>query len=136
MVDQVRVGIDGQCSVPPGGTCDSNPDQAACVNKDRIDYLTVDASLSVGPVFACHLGHRMYRGEYFAMQTDVHVEFVKGWDDKIVDQWTAFSFSCPIYVEHFTTPPKSRRATITTEGMTYRCFGRTITYIPRIGHTG
>ncbi len=72
MVDQVRVGIDGQCSVPPGGTCDSNPDQAACVNKDRIDYLTVDASLSFGPVFARHLGHRMYRGEYFAMQTDVH----------------------------------------------------------------
>ena len=47
-------------------------DQAACVNKDRIDYLTVDASLSFGPVFARHLGHRMYRGEYFAMQTDVH----------------------------------------------------------------
>jgi hypothetical protein len=87
VVDQVRVGIDGQCSVPPGGTCDSNPDQAACVYKDRIDYLTVDASLSVGPVFARHLGHRMYRGEYFAMQTDAHVEFVKGWDDEIVDQW-------------------------------------------------
>ncbi len=87
VVDQVRVGIDGPCSVPPGGACDSNPDQAACVHKDRIDYLTVDASLSVGPVFARHLGHRMYRGEYFAMQTDAHVEFVKGWDDEIVDQW-------------------------------------------------
>jgi hypothetical protein len=58
-----------------------------CRYKDQIDIFTVDAGLSVGPVFARHLGHRLYRGEYFAMQSDAHVIFVSGWDDEIVEQW-------------------------------------------------
>jgi hypothetical protein len=87
VVDQIRIGIDDSCSKPPHGPCESHPDQAACGRKAQIDYLTVDASLSVGPVFARHLGHRMYRGEYFAMQSDAHVEFVMGWDDEIIEQW-------------------------------------------------
>jgi [Skp1-protein]-hydroxyproline N-acetylglucosaminyltransferase len=38
-------------------------------------------------VFARHLGHRLYRGEYFAMQSDAHITFVKGWDNEIIEQW-------------------------------------------------
>lgn len=87
VVDQIRIGIDTPCSVPPNGTCDARPDQAACKYKSQIDYLTVDAELSVGPVFARHLGNRLYRGEYFAVQSDAHVEFTNGWDTEIIEQW-------------------------------------------------
>ena len=87
VVDQIHIGIDTPCSVPPNGTCTVNPDQAACKYKSQIDYLTVDAELSVGPVFARHLGNRLYRGEYFAVQSDAHVEYTNGWDTEIIEQW-------------------------------------------------
>jgi len=38
-------------------------------------------------VFARHLGHRMYRGEYFAMQVDAHIRFVQDWDTDVISQW-------------------------------------------------
>ena len=47
----------------------------------------MDASLAVGPVLARHIGNRMYRGEYYTMQTDAHMEFIKGWDVDIIKQW-------------------------------------------------
>jgi len=47
----------------------------------------MDAALAVGPVFARHIGHRMYRGEYFAIQCDAHVSFIKDWDVDIIEQW-------------------------------------------------
>lgn len=87
VVDQIHIGIDTPCSVPPNGTCTMNPEQAACKYKSQIDYLTVDAELSVGPVFARHLGNRLYRGEYFAVQSDAHVEYTNGWDTEIIEQW-------------------------------------------------
>ena len=92
VIDQIRLDIriggeDMPCSVPPEGPCDINPEQATCKYQSHIDYFTMDAELSVGPVFARHLGHRLYRGEYFAMQSDAHVEFVLGWDDEIIEQW-------------------------------------------------
>jgi hypothetical protein len=86
VVDQIHEN-DKPCSVPPGGSCDENPDQTTCRYRNQIDYLTVDSGLSVGPVFARHLGHRLYRGEYFAMQSDAHITFVKGWDNEIIEQW-------------------------------------------------
>ncbi|KAL7539967.1 hypothetical protein ACHAWF_006557 [Thalassiosira exigua] len=87
VVDQIRRGEDKPCSVPPDGPCEQFPDQHSCKFRSQIDYFTVDADLSVGPVFARHLGHRLYRGEYFAMQSDAHVAFVVGWDDEIIEQW-------------------------------------------------
>mmetsp|Transcript_20679 Transcript_20679/g.48572 ORF Transcript_20679/g.48572 Transcript_20679/m.48572 type:complete len:625 (-) Transcript_20679:165-2039(-) len=86
IVDQTKAG-DEPCSAPPRGSCDDDPAQMACKFKDNIDYLTIDAALSVGPVFARHLGHRMYRGEYFAAQSDAHVSFVNNWDGEIITQW-------------------------------------------------
>lgn len=92
--ERVRIGVvdqihekDKPCSIPPGGSCEKNPDQATCRFKDQVDYLTVNSELSVGPVFARHLGHRLYRGEYFALQSDAHITFVTGWDDEIIEQW-------------------------------------------------
>ena len=87
VVDQVRIDVDAPCSIPPLGPCDEYPNQMTCHHRHQIDYLTVDAGLSVGPVFARHLGHRLYRGEYFAIQSDAHVDYVLGWDVDIIDQW-------------------------------------------------
>jgi len=47
----------------------------------------MDANEATGPVYARHIGYRMYRGEAFAMQVDAHCVFVNGWDVGIIDQW-------------------------------------------------
>ena len=58
-----------------------------CKYSHLIDVYEMDATLAVGPVLARHIGNRMYRGEYFAMQSDAHMEFIKGWDVDIIQQW-------------------------------------------------
>jgi hypothetical protein len=57
--------------------------------KDQIDVYQMEAELAVGPVFARHIGYRLYRGEYYAMQSDAHVTFTKGWDVDIISQMEA-----------------------------------------------
>ena len=39
------------------------------------------------PVFARHVGDRMYRGEYYAMQLDAHVTFILDWDELMISQY-------------------------------------------------
>jgi len=87
VIDQIHFNKDIPCSTPKNGTCIENPNQAICKYSKQIDYLTINSELSVGPVFARHLGHRLYRGEYFEIQSDAHVEYVKGWDVEIIEQW-------------------------------------------------
>ena len=36
-----------------------------------------------------HIGHRMYRGEYYYMQSDAHVTFTQNWDEDIISQQEA-----------------------------------------------
>ncbi|KAL7492518.1 hypothetical protein ACHAWT_003930 [Skeletonema menzelii] len=88
VVDQIVDGIDGSCDVPHK-PCKEDPDQPICLYKNQIDVFQMDAQLAVGPVFARHIGHRLYRGEYYAMQSDAHVTFTRGWDDDIVSQLEA-----------------------------------------------
>ena len=85
LVDQVDAD-DAQCAQPPT-PCGVDPDQILCKYSERIDRYEMDATLAVGPVFARHIGHRMYRGEYFAMQCDAHIKMVQDWDEDIVEQW-------------------------------------------------
>ncbi|GKY91226.1 hypothetical protein MPSEU_000095200 [Mayamaea pseudoterrestris] len=85
ILDQ-RIDGDNHCRIP-AQPCDTHPDQAFCKYRHLIDVYEMDARLAVGPVFARHLGHRHYRGEFFAMQLDSHVRFIQGWDVDIVDQW-------------------------------------------------
>jgi len=59
----------------------------ACKYIHQIDYYEMEAQYGVGPVFARHVGYRMYRGEYYTLQVDAHVFFVKEWDVQIVHQW-------------------------------------------------
>ena len=63
VVDQIVDGEDPACNEPIE-PCDKNPNQALCLYKDRIDVYEMEAELSIGPVFARHIGHRLYRGKY------------------------------------------------------------------------
>jgi hypothetical protein len=85
IVDQ-RVQGDASCSTPTV-PCKMLPEQVLCKYGHLIDSMDVAAQIMVGPVFARHLAHRMYRGEYFAMQVDSHVRFVQNWDEDIISQW-------------------------------------------------
>lgn len=67
--------------------CEEEPHQPYCFYRHLIDKIEYDAELMVGPTFARHLTHRMYRGEHFALQIDSHVRFVVNWDEDIIDQW-------------------------------------------------
>eukprot|EP00980_Cylindrotheca_fusiformis_P016687 scaffold5024_cov136-Cylindrotheca_fusiformis.AAC.16 len=85
IVDQ-RKGDDEACrrSVEE---CEKDPHLPYCMYRHLIDYIEYNSELMVGPTFARHLTHRMYRGEYFALQIDSHVRFVVDWDEDIIGQW-------------------------------------------------
>lgn len=85
VVDQIVHGMDVECDAPIE-SCQKDPEQALCKFKDQVDVFELEAKLSLGPTFARHLGHRLYRGEYYAMQTDAHITFVQDWDKDIINQ--------------------------------------------------
>lgn len=85
VTDQIAHGEDPLCDEPIK-PCDQDPNQALCRYKDRIDVVEMEAELSIGPVFARHIGDRMYRGEYYATQSDAHVSYTQNWDADIIDQ--------------------------------------------------
>lgn len=85
VVDQIVPGEDVACNEPVQ-PCDKNPEQALCKYKDRVDVFQMEAELSIGPVFARHIGYRLYRGEYYATQSDAHVTYTLGWDVDIIEQ--------------------------------------------------
>ena len=88
VVDQIVTGEDGSCDTPHA-PCKSDPDQVLCKYKNQIDVYQMEAELAIGPVFARHIGHRLYRGEYYSMQSDAHVIFTTGWDTDIIEQMEA-----------------------------------------------
>lgn len=88
VVDQIVVGEDVACD-DPIKPCEEDPEQALCKYRDQVDVYTMDAPLSVGPVFARHLDYRLYRGEYYATQSDAHVSFTTNWDTDIIHQLEA-----------------------------------------------
>lgn len=88
VVDQIVDGEDDVCNEPIE-PCDQKPEQALCKYQDQIDLYKMEARLSIGPVFARHLGHRQYRGEYYATQSDAHVTYTQNWDADIIEQMEA-----------------------------------------------
>ena len=76
IVDQIEP-EDQKCNEPVV-PCEQDPDQILCKYRHLIEVYEVPSYLMVGPVLARHLAHRMYRGEYFAMQVDAHVRFTQG----------------------------------------------------------
>jgi len=100
VVDQITDG-DDQCDVPIK-SCDDEPLQALCKYPDQVDALQIEAELSVGPVFARHLGHRLYRGEYYAMQSDAHVTYTQDWDVDIIAQLEATGDDMAVLTSYLT----------------------------------
>eukprot|EP01031_Cornospumella_fuschlensis_P023506 gene23506-28512_t len=64
--------------------CSVDPNQMICKYRSQIAVYRMDATKATGPVSARHIGDRMYRGEYFAMQLDAHCQFVRHWDTQII----------------------------------------------------
>jgi hypothetical protein len=79
---------DVSCDQPPVA-CAAQPEQPLCVHAGSMRVFTMDAKMGVGPVYARHIGSRMYRGEAYVLQIDAHNEFVAGWDSDIVEQLRA-----------------------------------------------
>ena len=88
VVDQIVSGEDVLCNEPVL-PCEKDPTQALCRYKDQVDVYQMEAELSIGPVFARHIGHRLYRGEYYSTQSDAHVTFTQNWDMDIISQMEA-----------------------------------------------
>lgn len=87
IIDQ-RLPGDPVCAQPET-PCAQNPDQTLCRYQHLLDRTEIDARLACGPVFARHLAHRQYRGEFFAMQIDAHVRFTKHWDTDLIQMWSS-----------------------------------------------
>lgn len=88
VVDQIVHDEDVRCDEPTE-SCDDNPEQALCKYISQVDVYEMDAELSIGPVFARHIGYRLYRGEYYATQSDAHVTYTQDWDKDIISQMEA-----------------------------------------------
>lgn len=56
IVDQIVHGEDPVCNEPLED-CATNPGQGLCKYIDQVDLYEMKAELSVGPVFARHIGH-------------------------------------------------------------------------------
>ena len=95
--NRIRVGVvqqnapgDVDCATPDT-PCDSGvagaEDHTLCARASQVEVYHMDAEAATGPVFARHIGHRMYRGESFVLQVDAHCVFVNRWDELLVTQW-------------------------------------------------
>ncbi|KAJ8599874.1 hypothetical protein CTAYLR_010368 [Chrysophaeum taylorii] len=87
VVQQNREGDVG-CAEPVK-PCAEAPDQPLCRFGPQIAVYEMAADEASGPVYARHVGSRMYRGEAFALQVDAHCTFVADWDVDILAQWRA-----------------------------------------------
>ena len=85
VVDQIVNGEDALCNAPIE-PCSEKPEQALCQYASQVDVYEMKAELSIGPVFARHIGYRLYRGEYYATQSDAHVTYTNNWDMDIIAQ--------------------------------------------------
>jgi len=78
------------CDAPPI-PCTSDPDQILCMYNANVDVYELNSELDAGAMFARHIGQRMYRGEYYALQVgvDAGIVFSDGWDEELIRQWEA-----------------------------------------------
>lgn len=131
IVDQLNLGNDEMdddereynCAEPER-RCEEDPLQVLCRYQHHIDVFEMNATLAVGPVFARHIGSRMYRGEYFTMQTDAHMEFVNDWDVSAVTQWKAAKNEMAVlttYVSSVETHYDAKTGLSNTSNRPYMC---------------
>ena len=78
------------CDTPPI-PCSSDPTQMLCKYTSNIDVYEMKLEHDAGVMFARHIGQRMYRGEYYALQVgvDAGIVFSDGWDEELIRQLEA-----------------------------------------------
>jgi hypothetical protein len=106
VVDQMDPSEDANCA-QPALPCNEDPNQILCQYSHLIDVYQAPAHLMVGPVFARHIAHRMYRGEYYSMQVDAHVHFIQDWDQNIIQQWKSTNNEMAVLSTYMTDIDKS-----------------------------
>lgn len=95
--ERIRVGIvdqRGQDDDPCMLECEEVPNSSGlCQHKDRIHTFELDADLASGPTLSSHLGHRLYRGEYYALELEADrypgggIDMIHHWDSDLIQQW-------------------------------------------------
>ncbi len=78
------------CDAPPV-PCSSDPTQMLCKYTSNVDVYEMKLEHDAGVMFARHIGQRMYRGEYYALQVgvDASIVFSDGWDEELIRQLEA-----------------------------------------------
>jgi [Skp1-protein]-hydroxyproline N-acetylglucosaminyltransferase len=102
--------------IEPHKPCEEDPNQVLCSRKDQIRLFKIDSTSATGPVFARHVGDRLYRGESFAMQLDAHVQFIKDWDLLMISQFHETKNEMAVLSTYLTDVQKS----ISKEGLSLR----------------
>eukprot|EP00592_Proboscia_alata_P016131 CAMPEP_0194398182 /NCGR_PEP_ID=MMETSP0174-20130528/125962_1 /TAXON_ID=216777 /ORGANISM="Proboscia alata, Strain PI-D3" /LENGTH=422 /DNA_ID=CAMNT_0039194451 /DNA_START=762 /DNA_END=2027 /DNA_ORIENTATION=- len=87
VVDQFDPQSDSYTCGDAASPCRDNPNQALCRYSDQIDVYEMEALYAVGDVFARHIIHRLYRGEYYFMLLDVKSHLSSHWDVDIISQF-------------------------------------------------
>ncbi|ETO21704.1 hypothetical protein RFI_15499, partial [Reticulomyxa filosa] len=85
-VVQQNLDEDPECVVPEQ-PCDVDPTQIFCKWKDHIRIMKIDAHKAAGPTFGRHYADSLYEQEYFAVQVDAHMSFIRDWDEAAIKQW-------------------------------------------------
>jgi len=67
--------------------CEQDPTQILCRYKHQIKIHKVSAKFARGPTWGRHRADSLFEGEYYALQIDAHMYFVKDWDADIVEQF-------------------------------------------------
>jgi hypothetical protein len=58
-----------------------------CPFEKNIRMMKVDSSTAKGPTWGRAKASTLLRDEEFCMQTDAHMDFVPGWDTKMMQMW-------------------------------------------------
>lgn len=117
VVGAIEQNADGDIGcIEPHKPCDEDPEQVLCKLKDQIRLFKVDSRSATGPVFARHVGDRLYRGESYAMQLDAHVQFIKDWDLLMISQFHETKNEYAVLSTYLTDVQKS----ISPEGLSLR----------------
>lgn len=92
--------------------CSEDPQQLLCKYRANIRIHKVSALQARGPTYGRYRADSLYRGEYYALQIDAHMYFVKDWDEDLVSQ---FQSTKNDYAVLSTYPSDANDKTITQE---------------------
>jgi hypothetical protein len=117
IVGAIEQNAEGDVScIEPRVPCEEDPTQVLCSRRDQIRLFKSDSKSATGPVFARHVGDRLYRGETYTMQLDAHVQFIKDWDMLMISQFHETKNEYAVLSTYLTDVQKS----ISKEGLSLR----------------